>query len=203
MPIAPVPDDWDADEEEGENEQATQTLWEIAYVVVHKECSGENDIAPFSNSHTPMPQIQPSTTSTSAGAQLPPAAVFEAPLRILKRPSGASKSPSPLNGTQAPKSFKEREAQYQAARERIFGEEAREKTAGTRNDKPKSPRPAERPNIIRDPIGPTSPSADGETSRGFQARKKKKKGGHNTPNEPGTPPKDVEHASSGASNEQP
>lgn len=114
-----------------------------------------------------MPHIQPASTS-SLGTLPPPAAAFEAPLRILKRPSASeSKSPSPLDG-QTQVSFKEREAQYQAARERIFGDNARDKAVPI-SDKPKTARAS----IIRDPIGPLSVSSEGEPKRGFRTRKKK------------------------------
>ena len=123
------------------------------------------------NTRPPMPQIQPSTTSTSASA-VPPAAAFEAPLRILKRPSPTnSKLASPLNGVQIQKSFKEREAQYQAARERIFGDDPREKGQDG-GGKPKLNPATARSSIIRDPTGPIFAPADGDAKGGFKARQK-------------------------------
>lgn len=78
-----------------------------------------------------------------------------------------------MTGTQTQKSFKEREAQYQAARERIFGEDV----SGMDKDSSGSGRPkmaldSPRSNITRDPLGPAS-VGDQEASQGFLARRKK------------------------------
>ncbi|KAF8585640.1 hypothetical protein K439DRAFT_1632459 [Ramaria rubella] len=121
-----------------------------------------------------MPEIQLSTTTSSMGIRLPPAAAFEAPLRILKRPSSTSQSPSPST-TQTQKTFKEREAQYQAARERIFGEDTSEKDpdrSGNAGGKSKLMNSAARSIIIRDPLGPTSGTED-DANSGFHTRRKK------------------------------
>lgn len=121
-----------------------------------------------------MPKIQPSTTSSSTSVPLPPPAAFEAPLRILKRPSSTnSKSSPPSTGVQTPKTFKEREAQYQAARERIFGEEAsgKDKDSNGRG-KPKAALNSPKSSVIRDPLGPAT-IIDGEAKQGFLTRRKK------------------------------
>lgn len=141
-----------------------------------------------------MPEIQLSTTSSSTSVPLPPPAAFEAPLRILKRPSSNSKSPSPSTGVQIQKTFKEREAQYQAARERIFGEETSGKDKDSSGSgKPKTALDSAKSSIIRDPLGPTS-ITDG-TKHGFHARRKKgvraAEAGTSTPDTTGDHPADT------------
>jgi SUZ domain len=167
----PIPDDWDADD--NEEEPDAKDLWETAYMPLlysftpHTELRGRN-------SRIPMPEIQLSTTSSSSGVSLPPPAAFEAPLRILKRPSAAnSKSPSPVTGPQPQKTFQEREAQYQAARERIFGEDGSGiGKDGSGSGKLTTALDSARSSISRDPLGPAS-MTDGEAKQGFRARRKK------------------------------
>lgn len=70
--------------------------------------------------------IADSTASTSSINALPPLAALQAPLRILKRPSPSSATPSQSDADAAEGllrglSLREREAQYHAARARIFG----------------------------------------------------------------------------------
>jgi len=91
-----VPDDWDNDLEDDtlDNKQ----IWEEA------------------NTKPRMPEIIASSATSSAIA--PPAAAFDAPLRILKRPSPDTNSST--SSIPSHKSFAKREADYQAARERIF-----------------------------------------------------------------------------------
>ncbi|KAF8513706.1 hypothetical protein BU17DRAFT_95061 [Hysterangium stoloniferum] len=158
-------DDDDDDDEHDEHEPQGKDLWNQA------------------NSRTPMPHIQISTTTTTTRIPVPPAAALQGPLRILKRPSAASSSsPSPSGGAQAQKSFKEREAQYQAARERIFGEAA---AASKETDKDAAGPPAgvkpktmtatasiAKSTIIRDPLGP-SVTTEAELNRGFRGRRRK------------------------------
>ena len=68
-----------------------------------------------------MPELVIASTSTTPSAPVPVQAL-QPSMRILKRPS-ASPSPSspPTADAAAPKSLAEREAQYRAARDRIFG----------------------------------------------------------------------------------
>ncbi|KAF8470366.1 hypothetical protein JB92DRAFT_3056086 [Gautieria morchelliformis] len=150
-----VPDDWDADDDNEELDP--KALWETA------------------NTRAPMPDIQLSTTSWSTNVPLPPSAAFETPLRILKRPSVANaKSPSPSSSAQMQKTFKEREAQYQAARERIFGEEltGKDKDDSGSGRKPTTAPDTAKSSVIRNPLGPASVSY-GEAKQGFQGRRKK------------------------------
>lgn len=68
------------------------------------------------NATAPMPQIQISSQSTI----LPPASAIMPSMRILQRPKSSSPAQSSPNSTPGSKSLQEREAEYKAARERIF-----------------------------------------------------------------------------------
>ncbi|KAF8869809.1 hypothetical protein BD779DRAFT_1479440 [Infundibulicybe gibba] len=110
-PTGPVPDDWENDdeEEEGGNEQGNQRIWNDA-----------NTKAP-----NPMPSLIMSPSATSTRTILsPPAGAFQPTMRILKRPTNSNSNPStPPPPSLSAETLQEREARYQAARERIFGEE--------------------------------------------------------------------------------
>ncbi|KAG1752063.1 hypothetical protein EDB19DRAFT_1903463 [Suillus lakei] len=97
-----VPDDWDNDEDE---EEDSAKVWEEA------------------NNKTPMPDLVISPSSTGTCVVPPPPAAFQPMMRILKRPSpsqSASNSTTSLS-SQTRNTLAEREAQYQEARNRIFG----------------------------------------------------------------------------------
>lgn len=97
-----VPDDWDNDEDE---EEDNAKVWEDA------------------NNKAPMPQLIISPSSTGTCVVPPPPAAFQPTMRILKRPSpsqSASNSTTSLS-LQTRNTLAEREAQYQEARNRIFG----------------------------------------------------------------------------------
>lgn len=147
-----------------------------------------------------MPEliVAPASTSQSV-APLPPAAL-QPTLRILKRPSPNSSanhlgatSPSPSSGpssvsggtSPAPRgSLAEREAQYQEARSRIFGE--KEKLGGT-SPSLTSTASSGGVVIVRDPLGPASSELELESggqdkmhsldrpARGFGERRRGKK----------------------------
>jgi len=120
-----------------------------------------------------MPELIVASASTSqSAAPLPPAAL-QPTLRILKRPSPASTnhtgvvtSSGPLGSTSpggtsgsgggtspAPRgTFAEREAQYQEARSRIFGEKDQvESTSGQQ-----ARTTSHVVTVVRDPLGPAS-----------------------------------------------
>lgn len=81
---------------------------------------------PFRNNKAPMPQLIIAPTATASSMTQPPPAALQPSIRILKRPSNTS-SPSPSAAPSADaqqRSLAVREAQYQAARERIFGASA-------------------------------------------------------------------------------
>jgi len=83
-----------------------------------------------------MPNVVISPSVTSSHSVLsPPLGVFQPTMHILKRPSNSSpKSPLPSPSSAASGSLKEREARYQAARVRIFGEEFAEGSADASSD---------------------------------------------------------------------
>lgn len=103
-----------------------------------------------------MPQIQLSTTTVVSGTTLPPLAAFKEPLKILKRPESKAKSPPTSSpNSQTAKSLEEREAQYRAARQRIFGDKQRERDKDpvlVALSQPPTGGPSSA--IIREPIGP-------------------------------------------------
>lgn len=127
--------------------------------------------------------------TSSLSMPVPPAAALQGPLRILKRPS-ATTSPSSLpmsqSNVQTRMSFEEREAQYQAARARIFGDETTDGVAAAdpthtsrapspapnqiSNAKPKAKSPPLKSVVMRDPIGPGT----SENTQGFSGRRKKR-----------------------------
>ncbi|KAK0484660.1 hypothetical protein IW261DRAFT_1458042 [Armillaria novae-zelandiae] len=99
---APVRDDWEDDEDDetdAPTEEANQRLWNDANT----------------KPAAPMPTVVSSST--------PPPGAFQPAMRILKRPgpvaSAAHGGAAPSGGEE--EEFREREARYQAARERIFG----------------------------------------------------------------------------------
>jgi len=89
-----VPEDWDV--ETNEEDRDNKQLWEEA------------------NAKAPMPQIVIAGGTSTA----PPPTAFAPSMRILKRPSSAS--PKPTTPSTPQKSLAEREAEYKAARDRIF-----------------------------------------------------------------------------------
>ncbi|KAG9226614.1 hypothetical protein CCMSSC00406_0006161 [Pleurotus cornucopiae] len=110
-----VPDDWDDDEEEDAlpDPELNKKIWHEA------------------NTKAPMPEVLVKSSSTIIA---PPASAFQPQLRILKRPSAtppASTSPSLVG---ARETVQQREAKYNAARERIFGtNEQGQDSEGSRN----------------------------------------------------------------------
>jgi SUZ domain len=121
--------------------------------------------------------ISPSATSSRSVLSPPPGA-FQPTMRILKRPSDStSPTPPPSSSTSEP--IKAREARYQAARDRIFGEENGPNNSSSQLAR-KSPASAQdNPivSIVRNPRGPGDYTADDETvrdpTRGFGGRRAK------------------------------
>lgn len=124
-----------------------------------------------SNNKAPMPEVVVSHNISSSVVSPPPAA-FQPALRILKRPSpsaSSSSSQASIAATDLQKSYAEREAQYQAARDRIFGE-------GTPPSSNSAVKPPSRKNspipspsitsvaIVRQPRGPDTSPVEGQTS---------------------------------------
>ncbi|KAG8904870.1 hypothetical protein FRB99_001037 [Tulasnella sp. 403] len=146
---APVPDDWDAEEEVNESKPAAgevdenKLLWEQA------------------NSRAPPPQV---VLASNSGSTQIPQLLANAPRTILKRPTAAGSGPAQTSASSAAtqKSLQEREASYQAARERIFGSAS------------PAPEGDSATNIIRTPRGPPDlASGDGANTTpkaGFAGR---------------------------------
>ncbi|KAJ7211062.1 hypothetical protein B0H12DRAFT_1329951 [Mycena haematopus] len=135
---APVSDDWE-DDDDDENGADNQQIWHDA------------------NTRAPMPHLITSTAAT------PPAAALQPAMRILKRPSAAPTSPLPPPAAPG-ETLREREARYQAARDRIFAGSADggsdQKGVGA--------------GVVRNPKGP-APASEGEDTdtppKGFGARR--------------------------------
>jgi hypothetical protein len=121
-----------------------------------------------------MPTIV--TTSASSVNPLPPPAAFQPTLRILKRPSPSSSTPSTPglpSGTStldaSGGNLKEREARYQAARERIFGgAEQAGASASSHASNGNGSQPAA--HVVREPRGPGE-GQDHGPDRGFAHRR--------------------------------
>lgn len=123
-----------------------------------------------------MPGIQLSTTTTVTGISLPPPAAFKEPLKILKRPGSEARSPptspAPSLSSQSTKSLQERESQYKAARERIFGDKETEKDRNISSSATHlhDINEGQRSVVIRDPVGPP---AGNQSGNNFQQRQRK------------------------------
>ncbi|KAF8452391.1 hypothetical protein L210DRAFT_3638925 [Boletus edulis BED1] len=167
---------------EREAEEVSSNIWEEA----------SHGIFTPSRVRTPMPELIVASASTSQSSPPPPPAALQPALRILKRPSTnanannagvvssaplTSSSPGPTSGSgsgsgvtsPAPRgTLAEREAQYQEARSRIFGEKESTSSGGVV--------------IVRDPLGPASElepgskaQGPGRPAKGFGERQKGKK----------------------------
>ena len=158
-----------------------------------------------SNQRAPMPQLVMAGSGTgSVGATSPPPAAFQPALRILKRPtaspsssSSASSVPTLGSGSSSSSSgtYAEREARYQAARDRIFGDSSPSPGASNDQSQPKTQASAPKLNppqvrIAREPKGPPAVDADatspdgrgrGGDSRGFGSRRDKRRGAGGKP----------------------
>jgi len=178
IPAQAIPDDWDNDSDEEDEGEDPQKLWENA------------------NNRAPMPQLVISASSTTSTVSPPPAA-FQPTLRILKRPNASTTSSATAPSSDLQKSYAEREAQYVAARQRIFNDEsARSRVTGRdnarddngytglRHAKTADGRAVDNAppvSIIRDPRGPDSTlsdnpqaaQAEGQIPRGFRSRRGK------------------------------
>ncbi|KAA1474415.1 hypothetical protein DENSPDRAFT_931638 [Dentipellis sp. KUC8613] len=185
-PSRGVVDDWEDDSDsdvdadaggggEAERDTRNQKIWENA------------------NTRAPMPHLVLSSSSTTQPPTSLPPAIFQAPIRILKRnPASASASPSPGQsgaGTPAQESLAEREARYQAARQRIFADtvESGDASRGAANTlglqgggKAGGERDQAQVGVIRNPLGPGAAAGAADerrsASRGFGGRRKRGSG---------------------------
>ncbi|KAH7907246.1 hypothetical protein BJ138DRAFT_1014861, partial [Hygrophoropsis aurantiaca] len=157
-----VPDEWDDEEDEEEEDNAK--VWEEA------------------NHKAPMPELIISASSTGQSVISPPPAAFQPAMRILKRPSNSpSSSTSTINTPTSQTSLAEREAQYQEARERIFGLGSPEgESRGGDKAKEKRDKAEKIVSVVREPLGPSDNSGSSSTpeknglAKGFGARRKEK-----------------------------
>ncbi|PPQ95355.1 hypothetical protein CVT26_008200 [Gymnopilus dilepis] len=172
---APVRDDWDADDDDDEAaspeaiEERNKQVWEDANLKEHR----------------PMPSLVISRGSSSTST-MPSLPINEPPpMRILKRPSPAISPSQSSSSNVSTETLQEREARYQAARERIFGTLAPTGDASDSGDKKKkSPRPTPPTSpplppsnrIVREPHGPTANNSNNDLKRnkGFDNRRTKK-----------------------------
>ncbi|KAJ6545481.1 hypothetical protein B0H19DRAFT_1266908 [Mycena capillaripes] len=146
--VIPVSDDWeDSDEEEPQNAEDNQRIWQNA------------------NTQAPMPSLIVSN-SNNASAAAPPAAAFQPKMRILKRPTNPGPAVAPPPAA-AGETLKEREARYQAARDRIFGTEG--DGASSPGDKKSGQASPAGVGVVRNPRGPASEAQD-TPPKGFGAR---------------------------------
>lgn len=116
------------------------------------------------NSRGPAPQVVLGSNSGSLGQTQVSQLTSNAPRTILKRPSAAP-STSSSSSAAAQKSIQEREASYQAARDRIFGNGPAE-AEGSDASQPKS-------TIIRIPRGPEASPNEPTPKAGFAGRVRK------------------------------
>ncbi|KAJ7748387.1 hypothetical protein B0H16DRAFT_1725572 [Mycena metata] len=152
--VVPVSDDWEDDDDENEpqNAEDNQRIWENA------------------NAQTPMPNLIVSGSNHAAAA--PPAAAFQPKMRILKRPTNSAPvaaAPPTTSG----ETLKDREARYQAARDRIFGNEP-DGRASPGDSKAGGGSGLPPVGVARNPRGPTSDAAQNSSGdappKGFGAR---------------------------------
>ncbi|KIK93023.1 hypothetical protein PAXRUDRAFT_829408 [Paxillus rubicundulus Ve08.2h10] len=169
-----VRDDWDEDDD-GEEEQDNAKIWEAA------------------NNKTPMPELIISPASTGQTILPSPPAAFQPTLRILKRPSpsqSTSATSTSLSLAQTRSTFAEREAQYQEARNRIFGERNAgrgiplgqeclvDERATLGGDMGKKSASRSAVTVVRDPLGPSFESSiqdKGQPAKGFGDRRSRGK----------------------------
>ncbi|KAJ7594374.1 hypothetical protein C8J56DRAFT_926611 [Mycena floridula] len=105
-------DDWEDEEDEDDSEQPpsiqqNQKIWETA-----------NAKAP-----APMPAVIISSSSTTFSVVSPLPGAFQPKMQILKRPQNTATTSNNSSLSTSTDSLKDREARYQAARDRIFGQE--------------------------------------------------------------------------------
>ncbi|KAI3614239.1 hypothetical protein WG66_000286 [Moniliophthora roreri] len=168
-PKAVVPDDWEDDDDEEEeeeeppSEETNKKIWEDAYVFPNFRRGRLTRLLGSSNSKVPAPMPVLNISSSSSVTSAPPPAVFQPMLKILKRPTSNqtnidSRTPSPASA----ESLRDREARYQAARNRIFGNESASSSTETATTTPR---------ILRDPYGPDA--TDTNDATGFAKRRAK------------------------------
>ena len=139
------------------------------------------------NAKAPMPELVISSSNTTSVVPPPPADILRSPMRILKRPTASPNFSTNFAASQSSDTLAEREARYQAARERIFGGDGDatknasdisvvSKSKGRHSQIGEcSPVPASNTNVLRNPLGP-SDSPCNQTSKGFKRGSGKRPG---------------------------
>ena len=110
----------------------------------------------------------PNVILQSSSVTTPALAALQTPIRILKRPDPKPTSASGQSSSNDVKTFAKREAEYQAARDRIFNEQRPPRATNPRATSPV----ATWATPIRNPLGPT----DG--NGGFQKRSERRLDGN-------------------------
>ncbi|KLO15515.1 hypothetical protein SCHPADRAFT_995772 [Schizopora paradoxa] len=198
-----VVDDWDADGDD-DGEVDANTIEEEKEKVEGAGFPGrrvngiaENEaIWEAANAKAPAPKIDVvAATSLRPGAFVPPPELFQAPIRILKRPEASketiSQGPKTLSKEEQERQLREKEAEYVKARERIFGASSSSVSVDSSKSESQTSDCTEKSGqlvdeerfrgvtVIRNPTGP-SPSdenaGDGKASRGFGGRRGKRRG---------------------------
>ncbi|KIK68313.1 hypothetical protein GYMLUDRAFT_35696 [Collybiopsis luxurians FD-317 M1] len=147
-----VRDDWeDEEEEEAPVEEKNKRIWDKAN---HEAAA-------------PMPAFVVSSSSRSVVSP-PPAAAFQPALKILKRPANNQSNSSTSTPAVSKESLEDREARYQAARQRIFGDD----TTSAGSEASTYHLASKKDNsVIRNPRGPDETvSTDATPSKGFSSR---------------------------------
>jgi hypothetical protein len=123
------------------------------------------------NNKAPMPELIISPSSTGTSVVPPPPAAYQPTMRILKRPSPsqtASNSTTSLS-SQTRNTLAEREAQYQEARNRIFGTPSEgcgdELESGRRVRSPNAGGATAGSAVLRTPVGPSDAEQEASTGR--------------------------------------
>jgi len=159
-----VPDDWEADgdnEDDQAKQKLSQQLWEEA------------------NARDPQPKVILTSTAGSSTPNQIPDSLLNAPKMILKRPTSSPASSSPSPSALSQKSIQEREASYQAARERIFGSSSPVSDGAPTNiiRSPRGPPTGVNPAIVSDSDeAPAVSETVANAPTGFAGRVQKKKG---------------------------
>jgi len=163
-PVHSVPDAWD--DEEDEEEEDNQKIWEDA------------------NTRAPMPELIISSSGITPTAVPPSVTAFQTPMRILKRPSSHNTTANSSSSQTPIETLAQKEARYQAARERIFGGDDGSGSNVTENGNGTSKRDGDDQkrnpatpavNVVRNPIGPSEIWKDegGQVYKGFRRRSTK------------------------------
>jgi len=176
-----VRDDWEMDDDEEDDggqsvDERNKQIWEDAN----------------SKTQHPMPSLVVSRGSSSGSAMPSLPLNHPPPMRILKRPSPSISPSQSSTNVNTGETLQEREARYQAARERIFGASSEEAPDNgdkkIRKSTSQSSSPSPSTKVIREPHGPTNSNVANvngninQENKGFSDRRTKR-----PPSSPATP----------------